>query len=325
MTLPRRLCHSRAGGNPSSMIFHYYGHGSPEIIENSIFDVASVTKSIPTFSLAVLLINPGKLYLDDQMIKYIPEFANSDRENVTISHLLSQTLSYSFALAEQKDKSPDKILNHIFTAEFKEPPGSSYAYSNATSILLGIVVERIMGDTLDNLGRKYFFEPLGMARTTFWPLEHFTKEEIVPTEIDPWRGREIRGEVHDESAWKLQQKMVVGSAGLFSTVPDLLNFLEMLLGPVPPFVKGRGGILPHNYGWELNQPWMGNLRSPQTYGKTAFTGCSVTVDPEKGFGIVLLSNTTYPHRRPLEEHQRVINLLRQQLADVVWTNSFAVG
>ena len=133
-----------------------FDHSAPEINENSIFDTASITKSIPTSSLVLKLIDEGKLKAEDKLINFIPEFRNSNRENVLIKHLLTQILDYDFRLSEYKNEPPDKILKVIFTKEFKSRPGEKYFYTNATSILLGLVVERIFGE-------KYFLplkEPL---------------------------------------------------------------------------------------------------------------------------------------------------------------------
>lgn len=205
-----------------------YEQGTKKVEKDSIFDVASITKSIPTSCLALKLIDEGKLKVDDKLIEFVPEFRNSDKELVYIKHLLTQTLNFQslnnhFRLSNYKDKSPDEILEAIFTAEFGSKPGARFAYTNATSILLGLVVERISRKKLDEFGQEAFFKPLKMMRTSFHP-EQFDKEEIVPTEFDEWRGRLAQGEVHDESAYTLMEKQVVGSAGLFSTAPDLLNF-----------------------------------------------------------------------------------------------------
>ena len=123
-----------------------YEENSPKMQKDSIFDVASITKSIPTSSLALKLIDEGKLKTDDKLIDFVPEFNNSDRENVLIKHLLTQTLDFDFHLSAHKDKSPEEILNVIFTAEFKSKPGTKFLYANATSIILGLVVERIFNE-----------------------------------------------------------------------------------------------------------------------------------------------------------------------------------
>ena len=303
------------------------------IQENTIFDLASITKSIPTSSLALKLIDEGKLRLEDKLISFVPEFRNSDRENILIKHLLTQTLDYNFRLSAYKDKSADEILEVIFTTEFKSKPGTKFFYTNATSILLGMVVEKILNEPLNKLSEKYFFGPLKMMHTMFEPLKKFKKEEIVPTENQEWRGGIIQAEVHDESAYVLNQKMTVGSAGVFSTAPDLLNFLEMLLNNgsfggkkyFSPEIMKQIQINQLAYinqyaglGWELNQPrYMGKNCSEKTFGKTGFTGCVCVCDIEREVGFVILSNCTYPARK---SDATLINKFRSDMADIVFEN-----
>ena len=210
----------------------------PSVTEDSIYDMASVTKAIPTACLALKFIDEKLLGLDEPVITYVPELSMREREKILVRHLLEFTLDYDnseYAARGIKYKPADEMLQFLFSSELKRPPGSSYFYSNATAFLTGLVVERVAGKPLDVAAQDVFFRPLNMAHTSFRP-ERLPKEKIVPTEIDPWRGREIRGEVHDESAWTLRKKknMCVGSAGLFSSAPDMLTFIEMLLA---------GGIL----------------------------------------------------------------------------------
>jgi CubicO group peptidase (beta-lactamase class C family) len=310
-----------------------YDAGSRLVNDDTIFDVASITKSIPTSSLALKLIDEGKLKTSDKLIEFVPEFRNSDRESVLIKHLLTQTLDFGFRLSAYKTKPPEEILGVIFTTEFKSKPGTKLYYTNATSILLGLVVERIFGDSLDKLGEKYFFQPLKMERTAFNPLQKFEKNEIVPTEIQEWRGGLVQGEVHDESAYVLNQKMTIGSAGIFSTTPDILNFLEMLL--YKGSFAGQKYFSPEmieqiqtnqladigqytGLGWELNQPrYMGHYCSAKTFGKAGFTGCVCVCDIEREVGFVILSNYTYPTRKP---DAILINKFRSDIADIVFEN-----
>ena len=156
------------------------------------------------------------------------------------------------------------------------------------------------------------------------------KEEIVPTEICAFRNREIQGEVHDESAFVLQKLFPVGSAGMFSTVPDLLRFLKMLLQDgkfegKQVIASGILDLISKNafardisactaLGFELNsEKFMGKCHSPKTFGKTGFTGASLVGDAEKKAGIVLLSDFTYPKR---EKTPARINETRAGLADI---------
>jgi CubicO group peptidase (beta-lactamase class C family) len=311
-----------------------YEKDSSGVQENTIYDIASLTKSIPTSSLALKLINEGKLDVIDPIIEFIPEFTNPDREKVRIKHLLTHTLHFGFQLSSYKDKTPVEILSIVFEKPFCSEPGKTFHYANATSILLGLVVERVYGKSLDILADEQFFNPLKMNRTTFDPLDEFDHVKIAPTENDRWRGRILQGEVHDESAYMLKRlPCVPGSAGLFSTVPDLLNFLQMLLKGGTLFGRRFLGekTISRIYtnqiaeigactglGWELGQPqFMGRYYSEHTFGKTGFTGCLCICDINRDIGFVLLSNCTYPTRK---NDNRSINGVRRALADIIFSN-----
>lgn len=305
-----------------------YDADSSVVDEDTIYDVASITKSIPSASLALQLIDEGRLKLNDLLIDYVPEFRNSDRENVTICHLLTYTLDGN-GLAYLKDKSAAEIFDVIRTRDFEKRPGTVFKYTNIPAALLGLVVEKIFDDTLDQLADEHFFKPLKMSRTTFYP-ERFPKTEIVPTEIDDWRGV-VQGVVHDESAFACKQEgKIVGYAGLFSTVPDLLNYLEMMLNRgtfngrkyfSKEIVEQMGvNQIPElneftGLGWELNQPrYMGKYCSEHTFGKTGFTGTLVICDVVKGIGYVILSNRIYPKR---SADSAAINAFRKNIGEII--------
>lgn len=297
---------------------------------DQIFDVASVTKSVPVSTLALRLILLQKLDLHAPIIQWLPELTNAYREDVQIFHLLTHSLDYRFPLSTCKDLPAPQILQKIMNHPYSEKPGFSFSYGNAASILLGILLERLTGQPLDQQAQQVFFGPLGMQDTGWFPLRRgVSLDRIVPTEECPWRGRVIQGEVHDESAYTLQQIGPVGSAGVFSTVPDLLKFVQMLLsdgmgpnerilpeGILPllsqnalPWVKGQGTAL----GWELcNRRFMGDKVSTKAFGKTGFTGSCIIADPEKSRALVLLSNFIWPHRESSVER---IYTLRRALAD----------
>ena len=308
---------------------HTYAPDAPVITPNSIFDVASITKSIPTSSAALLLIQEGKLNLHDRVIDIIPELTMEFKENITVFHLLTHTLDFGFRLSSYKNMPPKELLAAIFAAPLKVQPGTSFFYSNATSILLGQVVERIGKKRLDQFAAERFFESLKMDSTGFY-CNDFDADRIVPTEIDLWRNRTICGEVHDESAWALRPDVIAGSAGLFSTAGDLLIFLKMILSRG---LSSRGRVFEEStidlmstnqleaiglsaaLGWELNQPrYMGHSSTPRTFGKTGFTGCVCVCDPLTGVGYVLLSNYTWPHRK---KDASLINEVRCDISDLI--------
>lgn len=262
--------------------------------ENSIFDIASVTKVLPTATLALKLVDSGRLKLEDRLIDFVPEFRNPHREKVMISHLLTQGLDFNLKLSDYKDLPADEILDTIYRAEFKNPPGEKFYYNNATSILLGLIAEKVYGGRLDAIAEAEIFKPLGMHDTSFHP-EELDFERIIASEVDDWRGREIRGEVHDESAWKLREKMIAGSSGVFSTAGDLLKFSDALLnGKI--FSEAMNEKVFEGLGFESNQPYMGE-NSGERIGKTGFTGSVIMLDKPRQKGLVILSNYTYPKRK----------------------------
>ena len=201
--------------------------------ENTVFDIASLTKVCPTSTLALCYILEGKLHLDDRVIDYIPELQTNYREDIRIFHLLTHSLDYRVPMKTLRTLPPEGILNALFTYQFAKAPGADFNYGNPASVLLGIILQRIAGADLQQQGRERFFEPLGMTRSGWDPLTRdwnaIPQGEIAPTEICEFRGREICGEIHDESAWVLRKLFPVGSAGMFSCVPDLLKFVKMVM------------------------------------------------------------------------------------------------
>jgi CubicO group peptidase (beta-lactamase class C family) len=319
-----------AVGNEAVFPFgrHRYSSDSTPMHENAIFDVASITKVVPTSLCALHCIDSGALSLNDRVDTYLHGFTVSSAAPCRIFHLLTHTIDFGFRLSSLKSHTPSKILETIYTARLSAAPGTRFSYSNATSIVLGKVVESVMGKRLDRLADELFFTPLNMTRTSFHPS---AAGECVPAEIDRWRGRTVQGEVHDESAWALRPECIAGSAGLFSTVPDLLSCLRMIL---------RGGewegrtffgeaIIEQMHtnqiesvgkctglGWELNQErFMGQYHDRMTIGKTGFTGCVILANMHKGRAGVLLSNYTWPHRKGDAEG---INRVRRQCADIIF-------
>ena len=314
-----------------------YESESPPVKTDTVYDVASVTKSIPTGCLALQLVDEGALNLTDKLSDYVPEFKNSDRDKVLIKHLLTYTLDgYSFVTTARATKklnieelTADDLLDTLFTYDFTARPGTTFKYTNIPATLLGLVIERVTDQKLDQLAEDRFFKPLQMERSTFAP-QKFDSDEVAPTEYDKWRGL-VHRVVHDESAYIFKEAgMVMGHAGLFSTAPDILQFLEMLLhdgkhkgkkyfsaeilqqmseNQIPTLGETTG------LGWELFQPrYMGQYCGPQTFGKTGFTGTVCVCDRSKGLAYVILSNRTFPER---SADSSGINTFRAQIGDII--------
>ena len=309
-----------------------YDESSPMIVEDTVYDVASITKAVPVGLLALRYIEEGKLGLDEQVVKYIPEVSMPGREKGLIRHLLT----YTYVLAKNLDPNfsyehqrAEDIFDFLYHRSFAFSPGSRYQYSNTPANLLGVILERISGKKLYALAQERVLDPLGMSHSGFHPSK---PEEIPPTEIVSWRG-EVQGIVHDETAFILERAGYdPGCAGLFSNANDVLNVAEMILnggsfGGVQIFTERTVSLMVTNalsmaeqscgIGWELNQPrFMGRHAHEHMIGKTGFTGTCMVIDPKSGRAFVHLSNRTYPKRGSADP----INAVRRDIADAVFAS-----
>lgn len=296
---------------------HTYASDSQRVEEDTIYDLASVTKSIPVASLALTFVAEGRLQLTDTVVKYLPELHND--YGATIEDLLRYRVQGP-RLSRLIYPTFEQIRTHILEHGFNGPPGERL-YTNVPAYILGLVLERVGESTLPALAHRYFFEPLNMHDTTFFPSFAKASEgephsnRVAPTEVV--EGKEIRGIVHDESARAFSRtRRAVGHAGLFSTAPDILNFFEaLLIGKFPAIVEGAQ----RGMGWQLNQPWfMGAKSGEHTFGKTGFTGTSVLCDMGRGTAFVILSNRTYPVRpADAASIHSAINVFRSEIADIL--------
>jgi CubicO group peptidase (beta-lactamase class C family) len=322
-------------GRPTILPFGHltYDVAAPVVQADTYYDVASVTKSIPTACLALKLIEERRLSLDDRVSDFIPELSNQYRDQALVRHLLTYTyvldLPKGPSAQVQEGLDVAGLWQLFYETPLKAAPGSQYLYSNVSAILLGLIVERVSGRPLAELAAEWFFGPLGMKRTTFEP-ETLPTAEVAPTEID-WRG-EIHGQVHDETAWVLRRAgYTAGHAGLFSTAGDLLRFATMLLAGgeyegrhyfQPDTIKlmhtnqldGLGLLA--GLGWDLGQRrHMGRAATAEAFGKTGFTGSYILIDPAKQITMVVLANRIYPHRPASPDD---INAVRSGLADIIF-------
>ena len=304
-----------------------YTSTSPPANSRALYDLASLTKVVCTTMLAMQACERGAIDPEDRLGRYFPEFRSGDKQQVALKHLLAHSsgLPAHVPLYRQAD-GKENILQRILDISLEHRPGSRSVYSDLGFILLGAVVERAFGDSLDNLARERIFRPLGMRRTCFRPPSAWGPR-IAPTEMDPWRQRLLRGEVHDENACAMGG--VAAHAGLFGTAADLAVFCQALL---------NGGVYNHRrivkastletftrrqaqpsessraLGWDTPSPncSAGSLLSPQSYGHTGFTGTSLWIDPRRRLFIVFLTNRVHPSRE-----NSAIQSARRQIADTV--------
>jgi CubicO group peptidase (beta-lactamase class C family) len=279
-----------------------YEPDATPVQDDTVYDLASVTKSIPTASLSLTFIDTGRFSLPDRISSYLPKLKND--HGATIEDLLRYRV-HGIPLSKLRVRTFEELRAHALERGFDAPPGQS-VYTNLPAFILGLIVERVGEASIAELAQRYFFGPLSMQATTFFP----SASDCAPTEIDE-RG-EVRGLPHDESAYRFAvARRSAGHAGLFSTVPDLLNFFEALLrGKYPSIAEAASAGL----GWQTEGKFLGSHASAGSFGKTGFTGTSVCADPHKGIAFVILSNRTFP-KRPAGN--AAINSFRSDIADII--------
>lgn len=291
---------------------HYtYDSSSTKVSLNTIFDLASVSKVVATTTAAMILVDRRQLNLDDKVIKYLPEFNNNGKENITIRNLLLHNSGLApFKKYYDIYSTAEEVINDIMNLTPEQQPGSKYVYSDLGMITLQKVIEKITGKTLDVFLSENLFKPLGMNSTMYNPPLQL-KANCAPTELDDFfRMRQLQGEVHDERAFMLNG--VAGHAGLFSTAPDLAKFLQMILQKgkyegkeyikpetIELFIKKQSEQSSRALGWDTKSPEgssAGQYFDITSYGHTGYTGTSVWTDPTKNLFVILLTNRVFPSR-----------------------------
>lgn len=278
-----------------------------------IFDLASISKVIGTTSAVMKLVENGQLSLDDYAVSYVPQLQGPDeattelKKTITIRHLLTHTAGFEpFRLFYKMDCSVDARWDSVFQSELKSIPGEKTVYSDIGLMVMGKIVESIVGMPQDKYLSKTIFEPLDMFHTFYNPDPSYMNQ-IVPTEIKD--GELIHGYVHDENTHSLGG--VAGHAGLFSTSHDLSRFSRMMLHQgildgirifKPETIElFTTRIDPKNsrcLGWDSPEGECsgGIYISPKSFGHTGYTGTSLWIDTENNVYVILLTNAVHPDR-----------------------------
>src|SRR6266536_2573365 len=295
---------------------------------DTVFDCASLTKVVATTAAIMQLWEQGKFRMSDPVAKYLAEFGQNGKQDITIRQLL---VHYS-GLAEDLDlakrwEGKETAYRTAFEVAPDRAPGSAFVYSDINFVVLGALVERLSGESLDDYTAKHVFAPLGMTETRFLPPASWLAR-IAPTEEDE-NHRLLRGVVHDPTARRMGG--VAGHAGMFSTADDLARFAQALLD------GGRGVLTPatvakmtspqqpatatavRGFGWDIDSPFStnrGELLPVGGYGHTGFTGTSLWIDPATKTYIVLLTNAVHMNAVPGKERGSAVSL-RTKIATAV--------
>ena len=284
--------------------------GGPPATVDTIFDLASLTKVIATATLAMRQVDAGLTPLELPIAEALRTWRGTDREMVTVRDLLEHASGLTAHLPFYRD--------HVKRAEFEPAicglpleyaPRSRSLYSDLGFILLGFILadrdpaRNALAAQFDALAARRGWGDLRFHPPAEW------RPRTAPTERDPWRGRMLVGEVHDENAWALGG--AAGHAGLFGNAGAVGRFARDVLagrhgdGPLAAgatfdrfrqrtTVPGSSRAL----GWDtmLRTSSCGARLSPESIGHTGFTGTSLWIDPAADRYFVLLTNRVHPSR-----------------------------
>jgi CubicO group peptidase (beta-lactamase class C family) len=290
-----------------------YGHralvpGPESMTEDTIFDMASLTKVMATTPAIMLLIEHGQVQLDAPVCAYIHEFKGQEREHITIRELLTHTSGLPPDLETNEWHGYATAIKNACATKLESPPGTAFKYSDINFILLGEVVRRVAKMPLQDFVQHEIYGPLEMTDTGFLPLKS-ELSRIAPTEVI--NGKPLRGIVDDPTARRMGG--AAGNAGLFSTASDLARYARMMLNVgdldsvrifQPETVKlmttpqqPPGVNVLHGLGWDIDSPYSGprgSLFPIGSYGHTGWTGTSIWIDPSSKTFVIFLSNRNHP-------------------------------
>jgi len=263
--------------------------------ERTMYDLASLTKVVATTAAAMVLVDQGKLRLDERVTHYLPTFSGGAKDHVTIRNLLMHRSGLPAGRDIPRRAGPEAARKAVLATSLVRAPGSEYEYSDLGLDVMGFVIERITHEPLDQFVRRAVYAPLGMRSTMFRPASSL-RPRIAPTE-----NTVARGEVHDGTARALGG--VAGNAGLFSTAGDLAVYAQLMLDGG---IAGSTRLVADSIAREFTKPgpgwrglgWQtcpgdgscGQYLSTRAFGHTGFTGTSMWIDPERDLVVIVLTN-----------------------------------
>ncbi|RIV26458.1 class A beta-lactamase-related serine hydrolase [Alicyclobacillaceae bacterium I2511] len=286
---------------------NYEGH-SRIMSENTLFDLASLTKVVATLPSILLLAEVGEISLIDPIKKYLPEFCSEgsdDRKNITIGNFLTHTSGlpktkrYYLECSTQQE-----LLNTVMHEPLVQSPGTGVIYTDLGFILLGEIIRVVSGMGLDEFSTKYIFNPLHMEETAFNPQLKL-KNQIAATEVFSHSEGSRIGKVHDRNAEVLGG--VSGHAGLFASLNDVIKYIQMFVSLNKGILSAASkeisvrcfthGLTEHRgLGWNHFHTFnrqTGDFWPTTTVGHTGFTGTSIVFDPVTRVWAIVLTNAIH--------------------------------
>lgn len=264
-----------------------------------------------------------------EILPVLPDLADHtvDPSSVTIWHLLTHTSGlptwrdvYTIAPPPEpadgytRQSRWQLALQRLVTYHFIDTVGAGIHYSDIGLMLLGEIVARLHGGSLEEAVQQHVLAPLNLTDVMFNP--NVARDHIAPTEFDAtWRGRRVWGEVHDENACGAGG--IAGHAGLFGSASSVARFglawLTQQTLQISPSLwqqaiteQVKDGPERRGLGWMLRSEESssaGDLMSMKSFGHTGFTGTSLWIDPARELVVALLTNRVYWGRDPAGIHQ----------------------
>lgn len=274
----------------------------------TLYDLASLTKVVATTSIAMRLAHHRRLPLDARVSGWMPEWKSGPYADVTVRDLLEHASGLPAWLPLFQARKGREQFREAIAQVFPEyAPRTKSTYSDLGFIVLGHIIENVAQASIDALFEG-FRDQAELPASLDYRVE--AGRQIAPTEFDPWRGRLLAGEVHDENAFALGGG-VAPHAGLFGTAADVGAFARVVLETftadtplgTPDLMrmfatKSRVPGSSRALGWDTMLPTSscGGRLSPDAIGHTGFTGTSLWIDRARDLYFVLLTNRVHPTR-----------------------------
>lgn len=294
------------------------------------YDLASLTKVLSTTTTLLILVDKGEVSLDMPAATWLPQWREGDKANITIRQLLMHRSGLPAGRDIWKiNGTVEQKREALLQTYLINTPGSKFVYSDLGADVLGFLIERVTGVSLERAADSLVFKPLGLSAELTYRVPDSLHYQAAPTAVQTLRGGTLRGEVHDDNAYALGG--AAGHSGLFGTADAVSKLAAFWLNQgvlagvrlvKPETVKlftdinidGRA------VGWERcitagkHKPTCGKQMGTRAYGHTGFTGTSVWIDPDSKTTVVFLTNRVHV---PTTKHsQRILADIRSDLADV---------
>lgn len=260
------------------------------------YDLASLTKVVGTLTVTLQLLAEGRLTLDAPITRWLPDWTD---DRVTVRHLLTHTSGIVGYIPHRNQLNAAELTKALYTLHVGPTFNRKMVYADVNYILMGWLIEALLGEPVQLVIKRRVLVPLGMIHSTFTPMNAM---QCVPTAVTPERGV-IRGTVHDPKGYVLQRRC--GSAGLFSTVDDLVRFCQAMLHP-----EQAAAVLPPDWIHRLVGDWTPDGHAGRSLGwaltatqwptphrvlwHSGFTGTYLVIDPQQQQAMVFLTNRVHP-------------------------------